>query len=147
MRLIRIENRCPLVARLVDRWRLDQSAVLGGNALAAGSLVMLYDGSGLWQILLAVSGFGIGQAISINSQITLATRYAAADVERMGAATVISILRLFERLGSAMGPLVAGALLAAYGAPKGMALLDTGSLTVLGLFAFSLWIGKWKRAA
>jgi predicted MFS family arabinose efflux permease len=136
----------PLVARLVDRWHLDQAAVFGGNALAGFSLLLLWEQNGVWPMVIAVGGFGIGQAISISSQITLATRYAAVDVERMGAATVISVLRLFERVGATAGPLVAGALLSAFGNAAAIPLLGAGALLLLLMFAvFLLAVPSRKR--
>jgi predicted MFS family arabinose efflux permease len=137
----------PLAARAIDRWQLDELAVLFGNAVAAASLTLVWSGDELWQVAFAVGGFGIGQAISISCQITVAARYAAAEVERMGAATVISVLRLFERLGAAMGPLIAGTLLTIFGASTAIALLGLGGLALLCMLTITLVFARIGKSA
>lgn len=128
----------PLAARVVDRLRLDQPAVLAGGALAAVSLLLAWRDGGLWSVVFAVVGFGVGQAITVSTQLALVTRYAARETAAMGSTTVVSIFRLFERLGAAIGPLVAATLLGQFGAPTAMAALGLASLALLALFALAL---------
>jgi MFS family permease len=68
-----------------------------------------------WLAAGLVITLGIGQAMSITAQSTLVSTVAAREIEFLGDGYVYGVYRLMERLGNAMGPLFAGALLTLFG--------------------------------
>jgi predicted MFS family arabinose efflux permease len=120
----------PVAARIADKWKLQQTVVIGGALIAGLSLIASLLADGMAGMLIAVAGLGVGQAFSLAAQSTLVTEYAAEETEWLGRTTVLSIFRLVERLGAVIGPLIAGVLLVAFGARDAIAIL--GAIAVAG---------------
>jgi predicted MFS family arabinose efflux permease len=79
----------------------------------AGGLVV--SGLGLWGATALVFLLGIAQAMSIAPQSAMVAEVSGADMGRLGESAIYGVYRLIERLGNAMGPVIAAFLLQAAG--------------------------------
>ncbi|MGE5505419.1 MAG: MFS transporter, partial [Actinomycetota bacterium] len=116
----------PLVAPIADRYRCHGLLVGLGGILAGLGLIPVVLWPDASHILLGVVALGVGQALSIAPQLALATRICAKEIRLAGAARVVGRYRLLERIGSAIGPFLAGFLAVTFG--------SAGAVTALGLF-------------
>ena len=119
----------PLLAPLADRWRRFGVSVAIGSMIAGAGFILphawsVLDGGGLRVLLAATLLFGVGQTLSIPTQVSLLMQVADRQVERTGPGPVLGIFRFLERLGSLAGPLIAGGLLLSF--PPDMALMWMG---------------------
>ena len=105
----------PLTARLAtNRQRMEW--LVGGGLLVSGlGAVLMLAGSGVGWVFTAIVLVGIGQSLSMAAQSALVTERCPDDVARMGEHTVYGVYRLLERLGNALGPMIAGTLALHYG--------------------------------
>jgi predicted MFS family arabinose efflux permease len=131
----------PIAAHIADKWRMQQIAVIGGAIIAGLSLTVLLIENGMLGIVIAVAGLGIGQAFTLAAQLSLVTRYAADEAEWLGRTTVVSVFRLVERLGAAIGPLIAGGLFVSLGARDAIVILGAAAaasaLILIGILCFA----------
>jgi MFS family permease len=90
-------------------------AVTFGLALSgiAGLAILLPHA--LWGSVAVVALLGIAQAISISPQAALVPQFAADEIARHGESAVYGCYRFVERVGNAVGPLVAAACLGVLG--------------------------------
>ena len=107
----------PVVAGLIDRLRAQHGAVPHAAFVAAGlilsgiaglAMALPYD---LVAAVLVVTLLGIAQAISISPQAAMVPELTRSEITRFGESTVYGYYRLVERIGNALGPLAAAALL------------------------------------
>ncbi len=107
----------PIAADMLDRfnqarrvnsqvWFVSIGIALSGLA----GLAMLIPNDIVAAAVL-VSILGVAQALSITPQAAMVPQLARAEIAARGEATVYGYYRLVERIGSAVGPLVAAALL------------------------------------
>jgi MFS family permease len=80
---------------------------LGGLLLLSGGHVLL--------VFAAVFLVGLGQSMSIAAQSALVREHCNIEVAKMGEPAVYGAYRLLERLGNAVGPLIAASLVLAVG--------------------------------
>ena len=85
--------------------------LVGGGLLLSGlgGLLMLAGGGVGW-VFLAVALVGLGQSMSISAQSALVSEHCEAEIGQLGEGVVYGVYRLLERLGNALGPLIAAAL-------------------------------------
>lgn len=104
----------PFAARFADRGgRREVLVALGLLVSGLGGLLLLNSGNFL--IVFAVVLFlGLGQALSIASQSALVGDLCRDEIERYGDGSVYGVYRMLERLGNALGPLLAGILVVRY---------------------------------
>ncbi|MCY4149266.1 MAG: MFS transporter [Gammaproteobacteria bacterium] len=105
----------PLLASLADRWRGFSIWVALGGILSGMAFALPYT----WEILIgdqtllilfiATLLFGIGQALSIPTQISFLIQISNQGAEASG--VVLGVFRLMERIGAFLGPVLAGILL------------------------------------
>ncbi len=119
----------PLLSPLADRWQGFGAWVAVGGMIAGASFAIpnamnVFVGEGLMALFVATLLFGVGQTLSIPSQISFLMRVAEMEVKFEGSGTVLGVFRFMERLGSLAGPLVAGGLLLAF--PPDVALMWMG---------------------
>jgi len=119
----------PLLSPLADRWQGFGSWVAIGGMIASVGFVLpnawnVLIGEGLTILFVATLLFGIGQTLSIPTQISFLVQIAEREATYTGAGTVLGVFRFLERLGSLAGPLIAGALLLAF--PPSVALMWMG---------------------
>lgn len=101
----------PLAARLADRFRRPLIFVITGGIISAlGTFGILFSSS-TTMLIIAVLILGIAQAISITPQLSLVPVACPDECRQLGQVTVVGFFRLFERIGSALGPLIAAFLL------------------------------------
>lgn len=105
----------PLFARLADSrgWR-GGLVVLGGVVAGIGALAIPYLGGGELGVLAAVVTLGIGHAVATAPLIAMIPEICAEEVKDIGQTALLGVLRVVERIGSVLGPLVAGALATFY---------------------------------
>lgn len=101
----------PVTAALAST-RTRMHWLVGGGLVVSGlggALMIAGDGSIGW-VFAAVVLVGIGQALSISAQSALVAEHCPAEIERMGDGIVYGVYRLLERMGNALGPLIAALL-------------------------------------
>jgi MFS family permease len=118
-------------------------STLGGLALAALAAAGWPPGSSVAAIVAAMAILGAGQGLSIAAQSALLTAWCADEADRHGTGALLGFYRLFERLGNASGPLVAGVLVAGLGAGGAFGALAGGVLMTAALF---LWFSRRRGA-
>lgn len=117
--------------------RRERLVALGLFLSGCGALALMFSAD-IWAVLLLICSLGIGQAISIASQSALVADHCQHEIELYGSDAVYGVYRLFERLGNAIGPLLASVLVI-YQGYQG-ALIGIGALLSFSgvLFAFSV---------
>ena len=86
--------------------------LVGGGLVVSGlGAALMLAGAGVGWVFLAVVLVGLGQSMSISAQSALVTEHCGPEIERLGEGTVYGVYRLLERIGNAMGPLLAAVLL------------------------------------
>ncbi|WP_088279624.1 MFS transporter [Ideonella sp. A 288] len=100
----------PVTATLATTSERMHWLVGGGLAVSGiGGLIMLAGGGVGW-VFLAVTLVGLGQSMSISAQSALVSEHCAPEIARLGEGVVYGVYRLLERIGNALGPLIAAAL-------------------------------------
>ena len=127
----------PVFARLADRYRAYRALVFAGGLLTGLGLLPIALGASVNLVLLGIAALGLGQAMSISAQLVLVARVTALEARAAGAGAVNGVFRLLERLGAAAGPVVTGALVAAFGARQATLVLAIGALLAAVLFALA----------
>jgi MFS family permease len=123
----------PLTRRIADYWLL---IVTVGLAIVGIAVTPLLEG--LVFLALAISLRGAGQGLNLPLMISIASRSVAPRLQGRVAALRIS----FNRLGSALVPVIMGALAEAIGLEYAFyAIGATGLLLVCGL---SIWVARTK---
>jgi len=104
--------------------------LVGGGLVVSGlgGALMLAGGSIGW-VFAAVVLVGIGQSLSISAQSALVAEHCQAEIARMGDGIVYGVYRLLERLGNALGPMIAAVLVMFVGYRSGFVVI--GSAVVL----------------
>ncbi|MCP5158907.1 MAG: MFS transporter [Gammaproteobacteria bacterium] len=115
----------PLFARLADRFALHGLLVGVGGLLAGIGLIPVFFFPTTTGVLVGVLLLGVGQAMSISSQLALVTGIGRSPIEQFGSGPVLGSYRLIERLGGACGPLFAAGLAALFG--------YAGAVTIIGM--------------
>lgn len=134
----------PLAARFADRTGRHASVVgVGGLIAGLGCIFGAVAVSGSASVDAATTGvvaaiiaLGVGHALCFTSQLALVQRAAAARGEEIGQASVIGAYRLIERLGTVLGPIIAGGFATALGYQNAM--IGVGAVGVACIIAFML---------
>ncbi|MBK8175650.1 MAG: MFS transporter [Rhodospirillales bacterium] len=116
----------PLSARLVDRLGRPLAFVVAGGVLSGAGLLAVVWSASTETMMMAVIMLGLAQAVSITPQLSLVPIACPQECKALGQVTVIGFFRLFERIGSALGPLLAAALLHRYGYETGIVVIGAG---------------------
>ena len=100
----------PLTAALaVTRERMHW--LVGGGLIVSGlGGALLLAGASVGWVFAAVVLVGIGQSLSISAQSALVAEHCPEEIARMGDGIVYGVYRLLERLGNALGPMIAAVL-------------------------------------
>jgi len=105
----------PIAASIAtSRERMELLVGVGLTMSGLGGVLMLFGDSVGW-VFAATLLVGIGQSVSISAQSALVREHCDAEVTFMGESSVYGVYRLIERLGNAMGPLIAGVLVVVFG--------------------------------
>lgn len=124
----------PLAARWSDRYRLRLSLVVVGGMIIGGGALAGWNG-GVAGTLIGIVALGIGTGLSAAALQALANEVGTADGS-IGVMAATAAFRTIERIGSAIGPLLAGTLLLA--GSYGSAMAAIGGVLLLG--ALLLWL-------
>jgi MFS family permease len=109
----------PLSARLSDAsMRRDRWVSIGLVISGVSGLLLLLSDSFL-VLFGVVFLLGLGQALSIAAQSALVAEHCADEIRIYGHDAVYGVYRLLERLGNALGPLIASVLVVLLGAGRG----------------------------
>ena len=132
----------PVFSRLADRYAVHARLVgLGGMLTSFGLLILALRPSDS-TVLLGIAALGIGQSMSLTAQFSLVTHLASAKAARTGtdASGINGVFRMLERLGSAAGAALAGAMMAIIGSIGATLVLGTiGMFSSVGfLLVFSI---------
>ena len=123
----------PVLSPLADRWQGFGIWVAVGGMIAGASFALpntwnVLVGEGLMALFVATLLFGVGQTLSIPTQISFLMQVAAMEVRHSGSGTVLGVFRFMERLGALAGPLIAGGLLLAFPADVALMWMGLGAL-------------------
>lgn len=100
----------PLTASLASSRERMEWLVGGGLVVSGlGGLLLLAGGDTAW-VLGAILLIGLGQSLSMSAQSALVGEHCSLEVSRMGESAVYGVYRLLERMGNAIGPILAGVL-------------------------------------
>jgi predicted MFS family arabinose efflux permease len=100
----------PLTAALATTRERMHWLVGGGLVVSGLGGALLLAGAGIGWIFAAVVLVGIGQSLSISAQSALVAEHCPSEIASMGDGIVYGVYRLLERLGNALGPMVAAML-------------------------------------
>jgi predicted MFS family arabinose efflux permease len=102
-------------ARLSDRWNARKPFIAIGGLVSAAACGLAYALDSLWGLCALCALLGLGQAWVASPQIALATQLIAARGASADEELALGLYRLVERLGGALGPVLAAALIGQWG--------------------------------
>lgn len=113
----------PVFSHLADRYRCHFAFVVTGGVIAGAGMLPVLLSPQPATVLLGIMALGLGQAMSISPQLTLITRAIQTGSPDTGSGSALGVFRLIERVGGALGPLLAGVLTLKLGPVTAMASL------------------------
>lgn len=120
----------PWLSGLADRWNSARFFTLAGGLLSGTAIILLGVSEGIGAAALSVVLLGLAHAASTSPQISMAIELCPREVEALGQARVLSLLRTLERIGSVGGPLLMGSLIAWQGLGSSLAYAGVAIATV-----------------
>lgn len=137
----------PWLSRFADERGHSWAMVFAGTLVSGLGMALLYFRADTYGVLAGVVVIAVAHAASISPQVALVPDICRREIEKIGQTTVLSILRMVERAGSVIGPLLVASLVAQLGFVDGLALIGFGiaALSFLLLTAFAG--GRGKREA
>lgn len=135
----------PWVSRFADQRGYSWSLVFLGTLLSGLAMFLLWVRADIYGVAGAVLAVALAHAISISPQIALIPEICADDIARLGQTTVLGAMRMIERVGSVLGPLMVGGLAVRYGYTT--ALMAIGGLIAVTapLLLVAQWAGRKGR--
>lgn len=131
----------PVVARFVDRRGWHFHSVLAGSVLTALGGLTVVVAPDTWGVLAAIAAMGLGQALSIPSQMAMLPAVTAAQTASLGVPRVYAVFRVGERIPAFVGPVLGGALAALFGYGSAIAVfgvwLALATVLLVCLFRFT----------
>lgn len=113
------------------------SAGLALSGLAGLAMALPLPASvGLLGPFLVVLMLGLGQALSISPQAAMVAELCQNEIRRLGQSVVYGVYRMIERMGNAIGPLIAAALLEIGGFGTAFVTIGIAVLCCAALFAW-----------
>jgi MFS family permease len=100
----------PLTAALATTRERMHWLVGGGLVVSGLGGALMLAGASIGWVFAAVVLVGIGQALSTSAQSALVAEHCPSEIANMGDGIVYGVYRLLERLGNALGPIIAAAL-------------------------------------
>jgi predicted MFS family arabinose efflux permease len=132
----------PVAAAQLERLRAQYGSVVQRWFVLAGLLLSAVAGfaiavpHGLWGAVLLVTLLGIAQALSISPQAAMVPELGRDAIARYGESAVYGCYRLVERIGNAIGPVAAAALLHVAGYEQTFMALAVFVFACAALFAW-----------
>lgn len=126
----------PLAALAADRygWRLH--LVAAGGVLAGLGMLGVMVSANQSAILAATLVLGIAHGLSSSPMLASVPDLCAEECATLGQTTMMAIVRLLERVGSALGPILGGVLIPLLG--YGGAVVGLGILVMIAGLAFAV---------
>ena len=112
--------------------------VAGGLVVSGLAGLLMLMPLGLWGATVLVFLLGIAQAMSIAPQSAMVADVSAADMGRLGESAIYGVYRMIERLGNAMGPVIAAFLLQVSGFHAAFAAIGA-SVLVCGVAFYAMF--------
>ncbi len=116
----------PLAASFATTRERMEWLVGAGLLLSGIGTLLMMAGDHVGWIFAAVFLIGLGQSLSIAAQSALVREHCDQEVSAIGEPAVYGVYRLLERLGNALGPLLAAVLLTAFGYRTGFVATGAG---------------------
>jgi predicted MFS family arabinose efflux permease len=134
----------PWLSRFADERGHSWAMVFAGTLVSGLGMALLYFRADTYGVLAGVVVIAVAHAASISPQVALVPDICRREIEKIGQTTVLSILRMVERVGSVIGPLLVASLVAQFGFVDGLAVIGLGiaALSFLLLTAFAGGRGK-----
>jgi predicted MFS family arabinose efflux permease len=129
-----------LIARWTDAKQAETRAVGIGGGLTAIGLIGAAVFPSLASVAIAVAVLGLAQATSIPALLAASLRLSKDFVDEHGSGPVLAVMRLAERLGGALGPILAAALTVMIGTTQ--AFMVVGVFALIAVVCFEMLIGK-----
>ncbi len=105
----------PLGANVaLSRSRMEWLVGAGLVCSGLGGTLLYFGDSVIW-VFAAVGLIGLGQSLSIAAQSALVREHCEREIAMMGEPSVYGVYRLLERLGNALGPILAALLVLSVG--------------------------------
>jgi predicted MFS family arabinose efflux permease len=130
----------PVVSALAAEVRLRLPFAVAGQILSVAAAALVLQGTGDWTLAALLLVFGIGQALLITPQAGLVGDLVARYGGGIGEDAAYGLFRLVERAGSALGPIVAGLVMARFGFAVSVLALGAFVLAGVTIFLAALWI-------
>lgn len=125
----------PLFAALADQRRQRRQFVIAGGLVAGTACLVTTLGPSMPVLILALTLFGLGQAMSMTPQSAMVSEVAATrGPQAIGSA--LGVFRLVERTGSALGPAFGAALLGLAGFAGSV--VAAGAVGIAGSLVYAL---------
>ena len=122
----------PLVARALDRFNCHRSFLFVGTLLLGGAVLLFSYSTLLASLVISMILAGLGMALTTTSLVAIIPVQFPRECAAEGLGTVTSLLRVVERVGSILGPLVVALLIKVAGYSQGAMILGS-ILTALAL--------------
>jgi MFS family permease len=110
----------PWLSRISDEHGYGRWMVFGGTLLSGLAMVLLWGRSDELGVIAAVVAIAIAHAASISPQVALLPEICRPEIDKIGETTVLAILRMLERIGSVIGPVLVAGLVAEFGFVNGL---------------------------
>lgn len=113
----------PLVARVLDRFNCHRSLLLLGSALLGGAVLLFSWSTLIASLVVSMVLLGLGMSLTTTSLISIIPVQFVRECAAEGQGTVMSLLRVVERIGSILGPLLVALLIKSFGFSEGAMIL------------------------
>ncbi|MEP9378642.1 MFS transporter [Aquabacter sp. CN5-332] len=113
----------PWLSRMADRHGYIHSFVFVGTFVSGAAMGLLWFWPDIYGVALAVVAVAFAHAISISPQVAMVPQICRAEIEAVGQTTLLGELRMLERIGSVIGPLLIAAFSYQYGFVTGLIIM------------------------
>ena len=113
----------PLVARVLDRFNCHRSLLLVGGTLLGGAVLLFSWSTLIASLVVSMVLLGLGMSLTTTSLISIIPVQFVRECAAEGQGTVTSLLRVVERIGSILGPLLVALLIKSFGFSDGAMIL------------------------
>ncbi len=126
-------------SRISDEKGLGWWMVLIGTLVSGLAMALLWARADIYGVLAAVLVVAVAHSASISPQLALLPEICRDEIARIGETSVLSILRMLERIGSIAGPLLVAGLVAELGFVNGLVLVGV-MVAVLSLMLLLVFV-------
>jgi len=126
----------PVMSRLVDFVGSIKWSLAIGSCLSGAGMWLFSDWESIWAVLLMVGIMGLAHSITKAPQIAFVMEICERDMAVLGRTAVLGVLRTMERVGSFLGPFMAGLLVSLYGFQQAITIM--GILVSVSAVAFGV---------